>query len=270
MLSPFLIALQPGTSSGGPCLPTLVGPVHQPLTCRHLGGRGEDFPLHQRLGACGGAGGEWYFDFKLDLVAQSKQVAGISKKHLSLLRPHHCPGTGHPHGKERRRRMTASGTSLQADMLTSSLGPGPPLSDWGGSARLSHCPGCQAVLSSHTQSTQVSEEPQEGQPFPRGRKTWAQRRGLEALAHHTAGWALVTLLHRPVSVVTRSTAPPLRPTAVCLLARGFLSHCHPGPGLSVPRDLPSAQLTHTQTSAPTCGPLPRNCTPPALCEERSV
>lgn len=113
--------------------------------------------------------------------------------------------------------MTASGTSLQADMLTSSLGPGPPLSDWGGSARLSHCPGCRAVLSSHTQSTQVSEEPQEGQPFPRGRKTWAQRRGLEALAHHTAGWALVTLLHRPVSVVTRSTAPPLRPTAVSSL-----------------------------------------------------
>lgn len=33
--------------------------------------------------------------------------------------------------------MTGSGTSLQADMLISSLGAGPPLSDWGGS--------CQAV-----------------------------------------------------------------------------------------------------------------------------
>lgn len=147
VLSTLLIALQPGTSSGGPCLPTFVGPVHQPLTLQTPGQPGA------RPSCCTStsehAGRKCYFDFKLDLVAQSKQVAGISKRCLSLLRPHHCPGAGHPHGKERRRRMTGSGTALQADMLTSSPGPGPPLSDGGGSCpavTLSWVLGCALQL----------------------------------------------------------------------------------------------------------------------------
>lgn len=51
-------------------------------------------------------------------------------------------------------------------------------------------------------------------------------------------------------------AQPLPPAHSCLLARGFLSRCHPGWVICPPRSPICAAHTHTQAPAPTCGPFP--------------
>lgn len=101
---------------------------------------------------------------------------------------------------------------------------------------------CRALPSPSSHTT----APQEG-------ARWTQGRDPEAPP-----------LSRAFCAVTGGTAPPSAHS--CLLARGFLSRWHLGPGLSVPRDLPPPAHTHSGIHPHLRSPSPNRTPGPLLGE----